>query len=194
MSTHFPSPSNNPDRMPNFAFRAMVWVMDIEDFIWRRIDARAATFGIQPGMTVVDYGCGPGRYTTRLARLVGEGGRVYAVDVHELALQETRKRAARLKLRNVIPVLARGYDSTLPAGSVDMICCLDMFFAVRDPSALLAELRRIARPSGRLVIDDGHQPRSATLAKIRASGLWKILNETRDHLVCQPVKNDTGMG
>ncbi len=187
MSTLFPSPSTNPDRMPDFAFRGMVWLMNIEDFFWRRIDARAATFGIQPGMTVVDYGCGPGRYTTRFARLVGEGGRVYAVDIHELALREVQKRAGRLGLRNVTPVLAHGYDSTLLEGVADVVCCLDMFFGVRDPSALLAELRRITRPAGVLVIDDGHQSRSTTLAKIRASGHWAIVRESRDHLVCRPI-------
>ncbi len=187
MSTHSPTPSTNPERMSDFAFRAIVWVMNIEDFFWRRIDARVATFGIRPGTTVVDYGCGPGRYTTRLARLAGEGGRVYAVDIHELALHEVQKRAGRLRLNNVTPVLARGYDSTLPSGIADAICCLDMFFGVRDPTALLAELRRIAKPAGVLVIDDGHQPRSATLAKIRASGQWHIVSESRDHLVCKPL-------
>ncbi len=179
-------PHTNPERMSDFGFRAMVWIMNIEDYFWHRIDARVATFGIQPGMTVVDYGCGPGRYTTRLARLVGEGGRVYAVDIHELALEEVQKRAGRLRLNNVTPVLAHGYDSTLPAGIADAICCLDMFFGVRDPTALLAELRRIAKPAGRLVIDDGHQPRSATLAKIRSAGHWVITSESRDYLVCQP--------
>ncbi len=186
MPTNPSSPQAHPDRMPDFGFRAMVWVMNIEDFFWRRIDRRVQTFGIRPGMAVVDYGCGPGRYTTRFARLVGEGGRVYAVDIHELALQEVQRRAGRLGLRNVIPILARGYDSTLPAGMADVVCCLDMFFGVRDPSALLAELRRISRPDGVLVIEDGHQPRSATLAKIRASGQWAIASESRDHLVCRP--------
>ncbi len=177
----------HPDRMPDFGFRAMVWVMNIEDFFWRRIDGRVQTFGVRPGMTVVDYGCGPGRYTVRLARLVGESGQVYAVDIHELALQEAQKRASRLGLHNVTTVLARGYDSTLPDAVADMICCLDMFFGVRNPTALLAELRRIAKPGGVLVIDDGHQPRSATLAKLSASGQWEIVSESHDHLVCRPA-------
>ncbi len=177
----------NPDRMPDFGFRAMVFLMQVEDFFWRRIDRRVQTFGIRPGMTVVDYGCGPGRYTTRFARLVGEGGRVYAVDVHELAVQEVQKVAHRLGLPNVTAVLARGYDSTLPAGTADMVCCLDIFFGVRDPTALLAELKRIAKPGGVLIIDDGHQPRSATLAKLRASGQWAVAAQTRDHLTCTPI-------
>ncbi len=181
------SQPSNPDRMPDFAFRAMVFIMQVEDFFWRRIDRRAQTFGIQPGMAVVDYGCGPGRYTTRFARLVGQGGRVYAVDIHELAVQEVQKKAQRLGLRNVTASVARGYDSALPAGIADVVCCLDMFFGVREPTALLAELKRLARPGGVLVIDDGHQPRSATLAKIRASGHWAVAAETRDHLTCTPI-------
>ncbi len=165
----------------------MVWVMNIEDFFWRRIDGRVRTFGIRPGSTVVDYGCGPGRYTVRLARLVGEGGKVYAVDIHELALQEAQKRSSRLGLRNMTTVLAHGYDSTLPDAVADVICCLDMFFGVRNPTALLAELRRIAKPDGLLIIDDGHQPRSATLAKLGAAGQWAIVSESPDHLVCRPT-------
>lgn len=187
MPTNPSSPQPNPERMPDFAFRSMVWMMNVEDFFWRRIEGRVQTFGIQPGMAVVDYGCGPGRYTTRFARLVGEGGRVYAVDIHELALAEVQRRAGRLGLRNVTPVLARGYDSTLPAGVADMICCLDMFFGVRDPTALLTELRRILKPGGVLLIDDGHQPRAATLAKIQASNQWAIASQSRDHLICRPA-------
>ena len=187
MSTNRQSSPPNPERMSDFCFRGMVFVMKIEDFFWRRIDARVQTFGIRFGMTVVDYGCGPGRYTTRFARLVGEGGRVYALDVHELAVQEVQKVAVRLGLRNVTAVLARGYDSTLPAGIADMVCCLDMFFGVREPTTLLTELKRIAKPDGVLIIDDGHQPRSATLGKIRSSGQWAIAAETRDHLTCKPI-------
>ena len=187
MNTNNQGPLNSLERMSDFSFRAMVFVMKIEDFFWRRIDARVQTFGIRPGMTVVDYGCGPGRYTIRFARLVGEAGRVYAVDVHQLAVREVQKKAQQQGLRNVTAVLAGGYDSTLPAGIADVVCCLDMFFGVREPTTLLTELKRIAKPDGVLIIDDGHQPRSATLGKIRSSGQWAIAAETRDHLTCKPI-------
>ncbi len=41
--------------------------------------------GIRKGSVVVDYGCGPGRYTIPVARMVGKEGRVYAIDIHPLA-------------------------------------------------------------------------------------------------------------
>ena len=109
------------------------------------------------------------------------------LDVHELAVQEVQKKAQRMGLHNVTAVLARGYDCTLPAGTAHVVCCLDMFFGVREPTTLLSELKRVTKPDGVLIIDDGHQPRAATLAKIRASGQWTIAAETRDHLICRPI-------
>ena len=75
------------ERMPDWGFRLMSLTFDLIDLVRPSIDRRVAAFGIRAGMMVVDYGCGPGRYTTRFARLVGEQGQVYAVDIHELAIE-----------------------------------------------------------------------------------------------------------
>lgn len=61
-----------------------------------------------------------------------------------------------------------------------------MFFAIRQPTEFLAELKRLVKPDGLLVIDDGHQPRKVTRQKILDSGLWKIEVDTKDHLECRP--------
>jgi ubiquinone/menaquinone biosynthesis C-methylase UbiE len=134
----------------------------------------------------VDYGCGPGRYTMRFSKLVGETGRVYAVDIHQLAVEAVKRKIAEYQLRNVVPVLASGYDSTLPEHTADVVCALDMFFAIQQPAEFLGELKRITRQDGMLIIDDGHQPRAVTRKNILASGHWVIAEETRDHLKCRP--------
>jgi len=175
------------DRMSDASFKVMTALFAVSDFFYPHVARRARTFGIREGMTVVDYGCGPGRYAVELARLTGPAGVVYAVDVQELAVEAARRRAERRGLNNVVPALARGYDCGLPDGVADRIVAVDMFFMVREPTAFLRELKRIAKPDGALVLDDGHQPRSATLAKGRAAGCWAIEEETRDHLVCWPV-------
>src|SRR5215218_4469338 len=127
----------NPDRMPDFAFRLMSAIMALKDLLFPYIDKRVTTFRIREGMTVVDYGCGPGRYTIRFSKLVGENGEVYAVDIQELALEAVKKKMEELDLRNIIPVLAAGYDTGLPDHFADIVCVIDMLFSVEDPSSLL---------------------------------------------------------
>lgn len=173
--------------MSDLGFQMMNLTFVLMDFLRPTVNRRVAGFGIKPGMTVVDYGCGPGRYATRFAQLVGDQGRVYAVDIHPLAIQYVKDRAAAQGLANVTPVLATGYDSGLPDALADMTFALDMFHGILDPPALLAELRRITKPDGVLILDDGHQPRAETKRKLAASGLWRIEEESSDHLQCRPA-------
>lgn len=138
-------------------------------------------------MTVVDYGCGPGSYVKAASCLVGEMGRVYAVDIHPLAIESVSAIIRANGLANVTPVLAENYDSGLEDDSVDLIYALDMFHMIGDTDAFLRELRRIARHDGILVIDDGHRPRNETLEKIRHSGVWTIEKETDAFLRLRPA-------
>ena len=136
-------------------------------------------------MTIVDYGCGPGRYSTRFSELVGETGKVYALDIHDLAIDAVKQKVKKNGIRNIEAILVKGYDSTLSDNVADVVCAIDMFFAIKKPSEFLAELKRIIKKDGILIIDDGHQPRSVTKNKIADSGLWEILEETKDHLKCK---------
>jgi ubiquinone/menaquinone biosynthesis C-methylase UbiE len=174
------------ERMSDGTFRGMAWLMNVIDFFYPYIKKRVEKFGIREGMTVVDYGCGPGRYTVKFASLVGGSGKIYAVDIHELAMEYVRRKMGKYKISNIEPVLAKGYNSTLPEGVADVVCAIDMFFSIKKPSEFLAELKRITKYNGTLVIDDGHQPRQETKDKIIASGCWDIVEETKDHLKCKP--------
>jgi len=175
------------ERMSNTSFKFMNLTFKIMDFIHPYIKKRVKTFGIEKGMTVVDYGCGPGRYTTELAKLVGDKGKVYGADVHEMAIEAVQKKINSRGLKNVETVLITGYNCPLPDGIADRVCALDMFFMIQDPNTFLGELKRITKPDGLLIIDDGHQKRAVTRQKIMNSGHWKILEESEDHLECKPI-------
>jgi ubiquinone/menaquinone biosynthesis C-methylase UbiE len=174
------------DRMPDFAFRMMSEVFTMKDWLLPGLDQRIEGFGIREGMTVVDYGCGPGRYTIRFSKLVGGQGKVYAVDVQELALETVKRKMNAQGLANVIPVLARGYQTGIPDHVADMAFALDMFFGVSDPVARLAEIHRIVRPDGVLILDDGHQSRERTLEKLNRSGKWEIQEASKDQIRLKP--------
>jgi ubiquinone/menaquinone biosynthesis C-methylase UbiE len=177
---------HNRDRMPDLAFRMMSAVMAVEDLLSRKVERRVADFDLREGMTVVDYGCGPGRYTTHFAERVGPQGTVYAVDVQELAIEAVKRRAKTQGLANIVPVVADGYQTTIPDHVADRVFALDMFFGVSDPVALLAEIHRILRADGVLVLDDGHQPRRATLDKVARARKWEVQEASHDRLRCAP--------
>ena len=111
----------NTEKMSDRSFRMMTFLFKVVDFIYPYINKRVRKFGIKEGMTVVDYGCGPGRYAVKFAELVGENGRVYAIDIHELAIEAVKKKITRDNLRNIEPVLVQGYDSTLPDAVADAV-------------------------------------------------------------------------
>jgi ubiquinone/menaquinone biosynthesis C-methylase UbiE len=186
MDLHEKAREKETRKMSDTSFKLMSLAFNAIDFLFPYIDRRIKNFEVREGMVVVDYGCGPGRYTTRFARLVGETGKVYAVDIHKLAIETVKGKIEKYRLQNVVPVLARGYDSALPEHVADMVCAIDMFFSIERPTELLGELRRIAKKDGLLIIDDGHQSRATTKKKILESGYWNIWEETPDHLKCKP--------
>lgn len=176
------------DRMPRFAFRMMKAFFDIRD-VFMNVSALLDKFGIMQGQTVVDYGCGTGSYVRRASQLVGPKGRVFALDIHELAVVAVTKRAARDGLNNVTAALT-GRDNTCPLDdeTADVVYALDMFHMVSDPKALLKELNRITKTGGILCIDNGHQPRDEARSKIVGSGVWEMAEENKRYMKWRPVK------
>jgi len=168
-------------KQSDFEFKIMQGFMSLADTLRPHVPARAESFGVAPGMTVADYGCGPGRYTVEFARLVWAEGKVYAVDLLPIALRETEKRLKKFGFDNVELKLARGYDSQIPTGAADMVCAVDMFHHV-DPIPFLKEVHRIAKADGVLVISGGHQSRASIKQAVAASGLWVLTEECESFL------------
>ena len=107
---------------------------------------------VRPGQTVCDMGCGNGFYTLQLARLVGPTGRVYAVDIQPEMLQMLARTAADARLRTIQPILGTPIDPRLPAGSIDLVLCVDVYHEFSHPEAMLAKIRDSLAPGGRLVL------------------------------------------
>ncbi len=120
-------------------------------FEWRPVlEPLLAPAGIEPGQQVVDYGCGPGGLSVELARRVGDG-HVHAVDLNEAFVARARERAAREGVAERVTVHHVADDRIpLADASVDRVVCKNVLEYVTDLPALLAELRRVLRPGGRL--------------------------------------------
>jgi len=111
-----------------------------------------AALGVQPGQTVCDMGCGNGFYTLELARLVGEEGRVLAVDIQPEMLTLLRERARAADVGNVEPILGSLVDPGLPDGEVDLILLVDVYHELSHPVHVLRELREALKPDGRIAL------------------------------------------
>jgi len=186
--------ANRPtEKMSDKSFKMMSFFFKIIDTLFPHVQRRIRKFDIKQGMTIVDYGCGPGRYTIPFADKVGREGKVFAVDIHEIALDQVRVRADRRGLNNVYTIPAKGNDDgyyacDIPEKSVDMVFAIDMFFIIKRPTDFLIEVARMLRNDGVLIIDDGHQSRKETKRKIEESKVFEIVQETKDHLNCRANK------
>ena len=134
------------------------------------------------GMTVLDLGCAMGFFSLPMAEMLGPGGRVVCVDLQERMIRRLRKRAARAKVSNRIDTrLCRADSLGLDDlnGTIDFALAFAVVHEVPNAPTLLAEIRSLLRPGGRLLIAEprGHVRRAAfetTLAAAAEAGLSLI--------------------
>jgi len=160
---------------PGFDFKLMSLQYKVRDFFSPRMDVLVEV-GIKPGFHVLDYGCGPGGYITPLAELVGESGRIYALDIHPLAIESVRAIASRKQLTNV-ETICSDCKTGLPDGSVDMILLYDTFHGLSDPNGVLAELHRVLKPGGILSFSDHHMKEHEIVSGVTSGELFRLLRK-----------------
>jgi ubiquinone/menaquinone biosynthesis C-methylase UbiE len=114
--------------------------------------------GIRRGQTVLDFGCGYGAYTVPVAEIVGEQGKVYALDKDKEALDVLMQRGESAGLKNIDRMEASGeLEIGLADESVDVVLLFDVFHSfyfpeTEDRRRLLGEIRRVMKPSAFLAI------------------------------------------
>ena len=81
---------------------------------WQKPDQVMDALHVAEGTDVADIGAGGGWFTIRLARRVGQSGKVFAVDVQRLMIEAIERRVQREGLAWVTPVLGDYDDPKLP--------------------------------------------------------------------------------
>ncbi len=142
--------------------------------------------GVQAGMTLLDFGCGPGSYVVPAAQMVGRTGRVYALDRNPSAIKATSARVTKAGLTNVTTLLSNGATG-LRYNTVDVVLLYDIFHSLEEPDVTLDELRRVLRPSGILSAHDHHLQGVALTRAIESSGLFHMTHVGALTLTFAPV-------
>jgi ubiquinone/menaquinone biosynthesis C-methylase UbiE len=131
---------------------------------------------INEGDTAVDIGCGIGYFTIPIAHMVGENGRVIAVDLQEKMLNGMEKRAVKNGVRDRITPHKCSTQSLGVDAKADFILAFYMVHEVPDQAHLFKEISLMLKPHGKLlVVEPGmHVKKQAfeeTLKIARSSGL-----------------------
>lgn len=122
---------------------------------WRTAENSAAYLRsfLEPGMSLLDVGCGPGSITADLAALVAPG-LVVGVDVAGSVLGEARALASQRGAGNVSFVEGDFRSVGLDPGSFDVVHAHQVLQHLRDPVAALREMARLAKPGGLVAARD----------------------------------------
>lgn len=125
-------------------------------FSWRKeMEPLLAGADLQPGQSVVDYGCGPGHLTVELAGRVAPGGTVLGLDINAEFAARCEARAAESGLDAAVSTrILDGARLPVDDVAVDRVVCKSVLEYVDDPAVVLGEFYRILKPGGRAHVVD----------------------------------------
>jgi 2-polyprenyl-3-methyl-5-hydroxy-6-metoxy-1,4-benzoquinol methylase len=107
---------------------------------------------VKEGMTVMDVGCGMGHFAIGMATLVGEGGKVIAVDLQQKMLDVMLKRARRTGVADRISPHRCEAGSIGISERVDFILAFWMVHEVPDQQDFFNQLRSHLVPGGKILM------------------------------------------
>ena len=149
----------------DFSFHLMSLKFRLRD--WRKPPVEILQeAGVKSGMTVLDFGCGPGGFSIAAAQLVGSNGQIYAVDINPLAFSSVRKAAGKLGLNNIQTIFLSDLVN-VRHNSVDFALLYDVLhYLLPEPGSVLTALHQVLKPKGVLSVSDHHMEDASIISAI----------------------------
>lgn len=107
---------------------------------------------VKPGMTAADIGCGLGFYTVEMARMVGEKGRVVAVDFQPEMLTITEKKVRKAGFSGRVEIVQCRQDDIIVTGPFDFVLSMWVSHEVADRERFFKQIRGILKPGGKFLL------------------------------------------
>jgi ubiquinone/menaquinone biosynthesis C-methylase UbiE len=117
-------------------------------------DEVARRHGITPGMTVLDVGPGNGTYTMAAARLLGENGRLYAIDIEPKMIERVQARMQLENLKNIEARVADAFALPFEDSYFDLVYLITVIGEIPTPEKAFGEFCRVLKPGGTLAFSE----------------------------------------
>ena len=122
------------------------------------------TLGLNIGSVVADLGAGGGLFTIQAARLVGDKGQVYSVDILKTALSDIDSRARMAGLHNIKTIWSNleivGACKINPE-SLDFALVVNVLFQSKKHDEIISEANRLLKSGGKLLVIDWDETKSS---------------------------------
>lgn len=118
---------------------------------WQDPETILAEIGLQRGATFVDMGCGEGFFALPAARIAGDNGKVYGLDISPEAITHLMEKAAAQGLQNLDAQASPAEETILCRECADIVFFGIVLHDFADPSRVLVNARKMLKPSGKLV-------------------------------------------
>ncbi|MBU2575651.1 methyltransferase domain-containing protein [Patescibacteria group bacterium] len=112
---------------------------------------------LKPGDQVGDLGCGTGYMSFAGSRVVGEKGRIFAVDVQKYVLEQVKKEAQMENLANIQTIwsdLEMLGATDITEHSLDMVFLVNILFQVQNKQVVFTEAKRLLKQAGKILVVD----------------------------------------
>ena len=113
--------------------------------------------GIKKGMHVLDLGCGSGAFTPFIARVVGQKGRVYALDIQADMLKQLENKLSKPEnrdIKNIKLIEGNAYELPFEDNSLDLVNMVTVLQEIPDRNRALQEVKRVLKPGGFLAVTE----------------------------------------
>ena len=111
-----------------------------------------------PGNYVADFGTGSGFYSFAAAEVVGDTGKVYAIDVQKTLLEKLKNEARNVRHLMNLEVVWADIEhlggTRLREASIDVVITANVFFQFENKDNPCMEIRRILKQNGRVLVVD----------------------------------------
>lgn len=128
----------------------LAWLVELDNPLAHAAKAQVIIdyLDVQPGMRIIDIGCGPGRVTIPLAQKEGAHLEVVAMDIQQGMLDRVRQKAKDMHFENIDYLNGAIGEGKLASNNYDRALLVSVLGEIPNQSSAFEEIFQALKPGG----------------------------------------------